>query len=331
MEKTTTNVFLGPEDGGNPISRHYDDRAEKYDTHTTFHAKLAREYVEFVEPKEGERVLDLACGTGMVGYELLSHAPISVIHGVDISPGMLSIARSKIPLVLASTAPKPLLHHPIPPISPPPQPEITFNQGDISNLSSLPFFSNKESIYNIVTICSAFILLPSPLLSLKSWIPYLEPGSGRLVLDIPHPKSMLGLAIFSRISKEFGIPVIGTSREWIKGTESLETMMQEAGLEKLKVFETRIFEDIPAATPLAGCGKMVGEDGGDLKGAREWDVEMGEKVYEEMLKGKGMDKWRSDEAGVKRKRWLEEWEKLSTNGKVREEGRLIIGVGYRGD
>lgn len=141
---------------------------------------------------------------------------------------------------------------------------------------------------------------------------------------------MLGGGIFSRISKEFDIPVLGSSREWIRGTESLETMMKEAGLENLKVFETRIFEDIPAATPLAGCGTMVMENDGGLKGLREWDVEAGEKVYEEMLKGKAMERWRDDEGGVKRRRWLEEWEKLAKDGKVREEGRLIVGVGYRG-
>jgi hypothetical protein len=73
------------------------------------------------------------------------------------------------------------------------------------------------------------------------------------------------------------------------------------------------------------------EGGWEDKGAREWDVGAGERVYEEMVKGNGMHKWRDDEGGVKRRRWLEEWEKLAENGKVREEGRLIVGVGYRSD
>ncbi|PQE32667.1 L-isoaspartate(D-aspartate) O-methyltransferase protein [Rutstroemia sp. NJR-2017a WRK4] len=321
MTTTNANVFQG---GENAIANHYDGRAEKYDTHTTFHATLAREYVGFVEPREGERLLDLACGTGLVGFELLSHAPLSVIHGIDISPGMLSIARSKIP---PAPAPKPLLHHPIPPpTSPPPQPEITFTQHDITDLSSLPSLST----YDIITICSAFILLPSPLHALKSWFPYLKPG-GRIVLDIPHPRSMIGLGIFAKLAKEFDIPVMGASRDWITGTESLEGMMREAGLERIKVFETRIFGDIPAATPLAECGWVVGEDEGELKGAREWDVQVGERVWEEMVKGEGMWRWREGEGTEKKKRrWVEEWEKLATEGKVREEGRLIVGVGYRG-
>jgi hypothetical protein len=66
MTTTNTNVFQG---GENAIATHYDGRAEKYDTHTTFHATLAREYAGFVEPREGEKVLDLACGTGLVGFE----------------------------------------------------------------------------------------------------------------------------------------------------------------------------------------------------------------------------------------------------------------------
>jgi len=109
--------------------------------------------------------------------------------------------------------------------------------------------------------------------------------------------------------------------------------MQQAGLVSVRTFSTRIFPDIPAATPIAGAGKIVtGEEG--LKGRREWSADDGGRVFDTMVEGKGMEKWKEDGAGKKKERWVEEWVKLGIrddegNLVVREEGRLIVGIGFR--
>lgn len=56
---------------------------------------LARIVIDLAAPTEGERVLDLACGTGLVARTV---APIvgstGSVVGLDVLPGMLAVARS---------------------------------------------------------------------------------------------------------------------------------------------------------------------------------------------------------------------------------------------
>src|ERR1700692_2524978 len=53
-----------------------------------------RALVSAVAPRAGQRVLDVATGTGMVAAELLARADCSVV-GIDQSPQMLSAARAR--------------------------------------------------------------------------------------------------------------------------------------------------------------------------------------------------------------------------------------------
>src|SRR5580704_478885 len=53
-----------------------------------------RALVSAVEPRAGQRVLDVATGTGMVAAELLARADCSVV-GIDQSPQMLAAARAR--------------------------------------------------------------------------------------------------------------------------------------------------------------------------------------------------------------------------------------------
>jgi ubiquinone/menaquinone biosynthesis C-methylase UbiE len=55
----------------------------------------ARRLVELVDPQRGERVLDVACGTGIVARVAARHAGRGAkVTGLDMSPGMLEVARS---------------------------------------------------------------------------------------------------------------------------------------------------------------------------------------------------------------------------------------------
>jgi demethylmenaquinone methyltransferase/2-methoxy-6-polyprenyl-1,4-benzoquinol methylase len=53
-----------------------------------------RALVDEVAPRGGERVLDVATGTGMVAAELLARSDCLVV-GIDQSPEMLSVARAR--------------------------------------------------------------------------------------------------------------------------------------------------------------------------------------------------------------------------------------------
>lgn len=56
---------------------------------------LARDLVDLAALRAGERVLDVACGTGIVARLAAGRvAPTGSVAGVDINPGMLAVARS---------------------------------------------------------------------------------------------------------------------------------------------------------------------------------------------------------------------------------------------
>ncbi|WP_404437495.1 methyltransferase domain-containing protein [Bradyrhizobium daqingense] len=51
--------------------------------------------IDLARPKLGERVVDIACGTGIVArLAAVKVGPTGVVVGVDLNPGMLNVARS---------------------------------------------------------------------------------------------------------------------------------------------------------------------------------------------------------------------------------------------
>ena len=74
----------------------YDLWAKHYDEQIPPHAALeAPHMIELVSPQPGERILDLACGTGRMAK--IWRAAGARVTGVDVSVEMLEIARRKIP------------------------------------------------------------------------------------------------------------------------------------------------------------------------------------------------------------------------------------------
>lgn len=66
-----------------------------YEDHHSFVWKAALDVVKLLEPRAGERVLDLGCGTGQLTSEIAA-AGASVL-GIDHSPDMIAKARANYP------------------------------------------------------------------------------------------------------------------------------------------------------------------------------------------------------------------------------------------
>jgi len=61
--------------------------------------------VDLARPRPGERVLDVACGTGIVARIAAARVgPTGSVVGVDLNPGMLSVARSVVSTDVANWA-----------------------------------------------------------------------------------------------------------------------------------------------------------------------------------------------------------------------------------
>ncbi|KAH6681899.1 S-adenosyl-L-methionine-dependent methyltransferase [Halenospora varia] len=282
----------------------YNSRASTYDTQTSFHSCLASLYPTYLSPPPptGSSLLDLACGTGLVTFAFLPLvAPNGLfsgqkVIGVDISKGMLDFARSKLSLE---------------------QEGIKFIEHNIESLDSVEELKGLEGKFDVTTCASALVLLDNPGAAIRNWVKYLKPKSGRLVVDVPGTKSMLGLKILGGMKEDFGVEMLG-ERRWISGPESLKDLMESAGL-ATEVLETEAFGDVPARTKVLGQGEKEAV----------WGVEEGGRVFDGLalvIGGwKELDEKKKEEPRrVFEERWRGEGDE---EGVVREEGRLYIGVG----
>jgi ubiquinone/menaquinone biosynthesis C-methylase UbiE len=71
--------------------------AETYETAMvpTFFAPWASVIVDHAAPRPGERVLDVACGTGIVARRVAARrGPTGTVVGLDLNPHMLAVARA---------------------------------------------------------------------------------------------------------------------------------------------------------------------------------------------------------------------------------------------
>ena len=78
----------------------FDKHAERYRDkymHLSLYDDSYREFCEALRPGR-VRVLDAACGPGMVSRYLLAHKPELDLVGIDLAPRMVELARATVPL-----------------------------------------------------------------------------------------------------------------------------------------------------------------------------------------------------------------------------------------
>jgi len=54
--------------------------------------RLAQPFLDFVGTDDGERVLDVGCGTGHLAAAVAAVSPNSEVHGVDLAPAYIEHA-----------------------------------------------------------------------------------------------------------------------------------------------------------------------------------------------------------------------------------------------
>ncbi len=78
----------------NEIKEFFDQRAEVWDDICSYDQKKMEAIVTLAGITSGSRVLDIACGTGVMFPEMLSRKP-EMILGIDLSDAMIAKARRK--------------------------------------------------------------------------------------------------------------------------------------------------------------------------------------------------------------------------------------------
>lgn len=273
----------------------YTRRAEGYDSASGgWHGELARDFVDWLPPWPDSAVLDLACGTGLVTLAWSRAVGTrGVVVGVDITEAMLDEARRK-PFPKDDEG----------------GPEVKLALASIMDLSGVPEVQQVVETrggFDIVSLCSALVLLEDPGKAIKSWVSLLKPGSGRIIVDVPTEDPTLMTLLNYPLRRAIGIPIVFEGN-CMQGIHSLETLYREAGLEVERSFKTRSY--LPERTyqaheiwdafdsPRGEKTRQLAEESGSLESAKQaW-----EKVWAENL----------------------------TDGKLWDGHRLYVSIGRRG-
>ncbi|QTA84665.1 Ubiquinone/menaquinone biosynthesis methyltransferase family protein [Desulfonema magnum] len=132
--------------------------------------------VSVMELPDNGKVLDVACGTGDVAFEILRQKGLGIrVFGVDFSPGMLVLAKNKIRDAISC-----------PGFSKPSEfgkyPNIYLIAG---NAFHLPF---KKETFDAITIAFGIRNIRDKLSALKVFHDSLKPGGMLFVLELATPR-----------------------------------------------------------------------------------------------------------------------------------------------
>lgn len=166
----------------------------------------AERLLDLVEPSEGDHVLDVACGTGIVARTAVPHVgPDGGVTAVDLNEGMLATARSAASGI---------------------QPDIDWRQGDAA---ALPF---PDETFDITVCQQALQFVPDPSTVLAEMRRVLR-SSGRLGLAVLRPLSyqpaytLLADALETHAGAEAGAMMRSPFPDW--DTETLRRLVVDAG------------------------------------------------------------------------------------------------------
>jgi ubiquinone/menaquinone biosynthesis C-methylase UbiE len=225
-------------------------------------APLAAQLVEMASLRSGERVLDVACGTGIVARLAAERvAPNGTVAGLDLNPGMLAVARD-----VARTAPP-----------------IEWHQ---SSAEAMPL---PDAAFDVVFCQLSLQFFPDKAAALREMRRVLTPG-GRLLLSVPGPTPRIFAIADEALGRHIGPEAAGFVRAVFSLHDPREVgrLLREAGFRDVDVrSEIRTLHVPPpreflwqyvTSTPL---GPMVAGAGEDRRNALETEVVAGWEPFVE--------------------------------------------------
>lgn len=216
-------------------------------------APAANGLIEIAALRPDERVLDVACGTGIVA-RLASEAvgTAGTVAGLDINPGMLAVARSTTPPGMA----------------------IDWHEG---SAEAMPF---PEASFDAVLCQMGLQFVPDKDAALSEMRRVLAPG-GRLILNVPGPTPQLFVVMGEALARHVGAEAVGFVNQVfsLHDTAEIHDLIDGAGFRDVSVqADTKSLRLPPSeeflwqyvhSTPLAGPVMQLNDE---RRGALERDV-----------------------------------------------------------
>ena len=207
-------------------------------------APLATDLIDIAALRLGERVLDVACGTGVVARLAAERVgPTGTVAGIDLNPGMLAVARSVTPPGMA----------------------IEWHE---SSAEAIPL---PDEAFDVVLCQMGLQFVPDKLAALREMQRVLAPG-GRLVLNVVGPKppafAILSEALARHIKPElsafvdlvFSLHDTGELQHLISGAGFREVAIQSATRTlRLPAPEEFLWQYVQS-TPLANAVAQVDDE-----------------------------------------------------------------------
>ncbi len=171
--------------------------APRYDLNNRVHSlwrdqAWRRAAVRMAEVRDGDRVLDMACGTGDLTH-LFARANASEVIGADFTPAMLELAgikRARLPESIAS--------------------KVSYQTADAMDL---PF---EDASFDILSIAFGIRNVQQPTKALREFARVLKPEGRLIVLEFTVPR-LAPVRWFNRLYSGWIMPRTAT---WISGDKS---------------------------------------------------------------------------------------------------------------
>ncbi|MGH7265719.1 MAG: methyltransferase domain-containing protein [Candidatus Rokuibacteriota bacterium] len=216
-------------------------------------APLAHDLVEIAALSPGERVLDVACGTGVVARLAAQRVGTGgSVAGLDVNPGMLAVARSASP------------------------PGVSFEWHEAS-AEAMPL---PDAAFDVVLCQMGLQFVPDRPAALREMRRVLAPG-GRLILNVPGPAPPPFVIMAEALARHIGPQAAGFVNLVfsLHDTAELQNLISGAGFREVATQAAARPLRLPAppeflwqyvhSTPLAGPVAQVDDE---RRGALERDV-----------------------------------------------------------
>lgn len=184
----------------------YNQRSNTYDE-GDFHPKLAHHLIKHVGIHRGQKILDIATGTGLVAIEAAQLVGSEgQVVGVDISTGLLEQAKRKARAAGLSN--------------------IELIEADAETLDF------PDNTFDRVLCCSALPLMTNVPADLRLWHRFLKPD-GLIGLCVFAETAFVAGVVFKRVAQRYGVELVFSD---LTGTEEkCYTLLREAGFENVEV------------------------------------------------------------------------------------------------
>lgn len=205
---------------------------------------LATDLIDRASLRQGERVLDVACGTGIVARLASQETGVDgTVAGLDVNPDMLEVARS----------------------TSPPDTPIEWHQ---ASAEAMPL---PDASFDVVLCQMGLQFMPDKPAALREMGRVLAPG-GRLILNLPGPTPRIMAVMEEAFARHLGAEVAGFVNLVfsLHGTEEIQNLVSGAGFHDVSVQSDTRSLRLPApeeflwqyvnSTPLAGAMEPVDEE-----------------------------------------------------------------------